>query len=112
MVKPGEGQVTTTDAVRIATAAARGNGGGIPDWVKFVVPLVVSLAAGAIGYGEMKAQVNALEQRVDRAEKSAEKLEQAAEQRNRDWTKSLEDVRQAIGGVQLDVARICAKLKC
>ncbi len=84
----------------------------MPDWVKFLLAIIVSLATGAVGYGELRGQVAALEQRIERSEHDLERERSECEQHIREEAEQLDAVRTMLDTVRIDVARICAKLKC
>jgi len=72
------GHVNDSGATRIAEAAARGAATArpeepqLPRWVAFLLTALLSvavpLALGAVGYGELKARLSAVEQRMDRGD--------------------------------------------
>lgn len=112
--KPGETptgessrHMSQSEATRVLERAVSKS--GAPDWAKGLIVVALPMVMGVVGYGEIKgemvAKVAALEQRVARVEESADK--------DRDLVrKAVEDMRVVVGNVQLDVARICVKVKC
>lgn len=72
----------------------------VPAWAAFVLGLLGSIVAGAIGYGELQGKATAL---ADRVEKSEQRLDRA-EQR-------LTETSERIHAVDRNIIRICAVLR-
>lgn len=90
----------------------------IPAALKYLAAILVSVVGTALAIGtssgRMEARLEALE-RADRLaalEQRIERLETGAAEDRREAARALDGIRGAVSGIQLDVARVCVKLKC
>ncbi len=86
-----------TDELRIRS----GEGGSIPPWAQVALTVLLAAVPAAVSYGVVEGRVSALERRADEAEK-----------REREVARAIEAIRDATQRTQVDVARICARVRC
>lgn len=101
---------TTTGATRIAeVAAARAveasrersaPGPIVMALLSAALGMAVPLVAGAVGYGEIKARLAALEERMDRTDAAAEKSLGKIEARLDSMANKLESIQSSVGRIE------------
>ncbi len=77
----------------------------MPGWVKFLLGIVVPLAGVAATWGALQANQTAIENRLTREIVLMEERLRRTEQ-------TIEQQRGAIERSQLDIVRICSRVKC
>ena len=76
----------------------------IPSWLTSSWPVLLTVFSMVAGYATLKST-------VDQNSKQIEQLQQDLQQSNKDRLEAMEGVRNSLGTVQLNVARICEKLR-
>lgn len=84
----------------------------LPEWIKFLLAIAVSVVMSAVAYGELagslRARIEALERgdRLGALEQRIERLESDATHERSEINRVLEGLRTAISQAQLELARL------
>lgn len=77
---------------------------GRMDLLKLILAVALPCVGAVLGYGKLQANVTNLEDRVSAVERTIEKHEEQADS-------AAKDFRDALGKLQLNVVRLCQKLR-
>jgi hypothetical protein len=105
---------------QISAAAARGAASAperpLPSWVTLGFAMLVPLAGSAVGYGEQRARVTALEQRLDLEAKSNrerfDRVESDARTDRSSTAAALDRLASKMEELGRVTERICARVQC
>lgn len=89
---------------------------GFPSWIAVAISNAALIIGGAIGYGELTARVSgqetAMKREVESINDRLERIERVADHDRQEVAHAVEGLSEKLGNVQLDLARVCARLKC
>lgn len=90
--------------------------GGLPSWIAVAISNIALIIGGAIGYGELKGDVRAqevsLKREVDALNQRVDRAERIADDDRKEVASKIDGLSHQVGSVQIDLARVCVRLKC
>lgn len=84
----------------------------IVNWVKILLPLAIPVAAGIAAYGALGERVKGAEHHLEAIDHRFDASEIREEAREAYQRHSLEKLREILESARIDIAKICAKVRC